>query len=210
MATVDGMERTQLDERSWVDVGRGWLEDADALYEELTTSVPWQPSRVFKYDHWFEEPRLGAWIRTETAHPRLLEAQRRIQHQYRAVFDGFSMVWYRDGRDHMAIHRDRDMKWLDETIVAVLTLGATRPWVVRPKANRYAHDLPGKGATHDFRPGSGDLLVLGGACQVGWEHGVPQAPEVRDGRISIQWRWTSRRGRQELGGSYRKPLRFSR
>ena len=204
------MERTQLDERSWVDVGRGWLEDADALYEELTTSVPWQPSRVFKYDHWVEEPRLGAWIRTASAHPRLLEAQRTIQHRYRAVFDGFSMVWYRDGRDHMAIHRDRDMKWLDDTIVAVLTLGATRPWVVRPKANRYAHELAARGATHDFRPGSGDLLVLGGACQVGWEHGVPQAPEVRDGRISIQWRWTSRRGRQELGGSYRKPLRFSR
>jgi hypothetical protein len=26
----------------------------------------------------------------------------------------------------------------------------------------------------------------------------------------VQWRWTSKRGRQELGGAYNKPLRFSR
>lgn len=206
------MERTQLDDRSWVDVGRGWLDGADGLYEELTATVPWQPSRVWRYDHWFEEPRLGAWVPTAQAHPRLLEAQRRLQHDYGVQFGygGFSMVWYRDGRDHMAIHRDRDMKWLEETVVAVLTLGAERPWVVRPRANRHAHELPNKGATHDFRPGAGDVLVLGGACQVGWEHGVPAVVGLDRGRISIQWRWTSKRGRQELGGSYRKPLRYRR
>lgn len=204
------MERLELDERSWVDVGRGWLAEPDELYEELTRSVAWQQQRAFRYDHWVDEPRLGAWCRPDTAHPRLLESQRAIQHRYRVAFDGFSMVWYRDGRDHMAIHRDRDMKWLDETVVAILTLGATRPWMVRPKANRYAHDLPAKGATLDLAPASGDLLVLGGATQLAWEHGVPPVPGLQAGRISIQWRWTSKRGRQELGGSYRKPRTFSR
>jgi len=51
---------------------------------------------------------------------------------------------------------------------------------------------------------------MGGACQVGWEHGVPQVPGLRAGRMSLQWRWTSRTGRQEVGGSYRAPRHFSR
>ena len=202
------MERVQLDEHSWVDVHRGWLPEADDVYPELVAASPWQASRVFKYDHWFEEPRLGTWLTPATAPQPLKDLWREMQHRYRAVFDSCSLVWYRDGRDHMAIHRDRDMKWLEDTVVVILTLGATRPWVVRPRSEKFT-DREGKGITHDFAPGSGDVLVLGGATQVGWEHGVPAVPGLQEGRISVQWRWTSKRGRQELGGSYRKPLHYS-
>jgi alkylated DNA repair dioxygenase AlkB len=133
-----------------------------------------------------------------------------LQHHYRVTFDGFALNWYRDGRDGQAFHRDRDMQWLDETVIAILTLGATRPWLLRPRANRYAHDLPDKGAVIDLAPGSGDLHVMGGATQAGWEHSVAQIGRPVGGRISVQWRWTSRRGRQERGGSYRKPRHYSR
>jgi alkylated DNA repair dioxygenase AlkB len=205
------VERVQLDEGSWVDIGRGWQPDATELYTELTESVPWQQSRVFKYERWVDEPRLTSWYRADAnAPPALVAVQRRLQHQYKVPFEGFSLVWYRDGRDLMAFHRDRDMKWLEETVIAILTLGAARPWLLRPKANRYDHEAPSKGATHDFAPGNGDLLVIGGRAQVGWEHGVPPVREPVGGRISIQWRWTSKRGRQELGGSYRKPQTYSR
>jgi alkylated DNA repair dioxygenase AlkB len=205
------VERLQLDEHSWVDVGRAWLDEPGALYDDLAESVPWQQSRVFKYERWVEEPRLSAWFRSNaTAPPRLLEVQRRIQREYRVAFEGFSLVWYRDQRDLMAFHRDRDMKWLDDTVIAILTLGAARPWQLRPRANRYAHEAAAKGATHDLRPGGGDLLVLGGRTQVGWEHGVPAVRAPVGGRISIQWRWSSKRGRQELGGSYRKPQTYAR
>jgi alkylated DNA repair dioxygenase AlkB len=208
MASTD-VERIELDERSWVDVHRGWLPDADALYEELVATVPWQQSRLFKYDHWVDEPRLGAWQRPETAHPALLDAQRRIQGAYKVRFDGFSLAWYRDGRDSVAFHRDRDMKWLEETVIVLLSLGATRPWLVRPRSKKFS-DEPGKGAIHDLAPASGDLVVMGGATQVAWEHSVPKVPGLKQGRVSAQWRWTSRRGRQELGGSYRKPVTYSR
>lgn len=203
------MDRIDLDERSWVDVGRGWVPDADRLYAELAETVAWQPSRVFRYDHWFEEPRLGAWLTPATAPPPLRDLQREMQHRYRAVFEGCSLVWYRDGSDHMAIHRDRDMKWLDDTVVVILTLGVTRPWVMRRKADKFADRLD-KGVVHDLSPGAGDVLVLGGATQVGWEHGVPAVPGLTGGRISVQWRWTAKRGRQELGGSYRKPRMYRR
>jgi hypothetical protein len=45
-------------------------------------------------------------------------------------------------------------------------------------------------------PGEGDLLIMGGACQREWLHGVPRAATDRP-RISLTWRWTSRRGRPD-------------
>ena len=119
-------------------------------------------------------------------------------------------IRYRDGNDSVAFHRDRELRWLDDTVIAVLTLGTTRPWLMRPRSNRYDHEAPDRGATHDLRPASGDLLVMGGRCQADWEHAVPKVRSGAPGRVSLQWRWTSRRGRQEQGGSYRAPRNFSR
>jgi alkylated DNA repair dioxygenase AlkB len=141
--------------------------------------------------------------------PAVIEAHRALQHRYRARFDGFAFARYRDGNDSVAFHRDRDMRWLDDTVICILTLGARRPFLIRPRANRYSHDAAMKGATHDLAPIGGDLLVMGGACQAGWEHSVPKVDPRTGGRVSLQWRWTSRQGRMEKGGSYRAPRHFS-
>ena len=140
----------------------------------------------------------------------LIDAHRELQAHYRVKFDGFALAYYRDGRDSVAFHRDREMRWLDDTVIGVLTLGAARPWQLRPRANRYDHEAPNRGATHDFRPASGDLLVLGGRCQADWEHAVPKVPGLTKGRVSVQWRYTSRQGRPQTGGNYRSPRHFSR
>jgi alkylated DNA repair dioxygenase AlkB len=206
------VERTWLDQGSWVDVVRDWVEGADALYEALAERVPWRQGRVFRYERWVDEPRLGAGYGRgqQPPHPVLLDAQRALRARYAVTFDGFSLAWYRDGRDSQAFHRDRDLRWLDDTVIALLVLGTRRPFHLRPRANRYAHEAPDRGATHDFAPGHGDLLVMGGACQVGWEHSVPRAPGVTGGRVSVQWRWTSRTGRPVEGASYRAPRVFGR
>ncbi len=140
----------------------------------------------------------------------LLDAHRQVQHRYRVRFDGAALAWYRDGRDMVAFHRDRDMRWLDDTVIALLVLGDRRPFAIRPRSNRYRHEDPDKGATHRFLPGGGDLLVMGGGCQAGWEHSVPPVPGAVGGRISVQWRWTSGTGRMERGGSYRSPRFYGR
>ena len=173
--------------------------------------MPFRPSRVFRYDHWVEEPRLGAgWRPASSPHPVLVDAHRTLQHRYGVRFEGAGLAWYRDGRDSVAFHRDREMRFLDDTVIALLVLGARRPFLLRPRANRHAHHLDDHGAVLDLRPGDGDLVVMGGACQAGWEHSVPKVPAPVGGRVSVQWRWTSRTGRPERGGSYRAPRRYGR
>lgn len=206
------VERTWLDEGSWVDVVRGWVEGADALYDLLVERAPLRRSRVFRYDRWVDEPYFGTAYRLadEAPSPVLVDATKALRARYRVTFGGYSLVWYPTGASAMAFHRDREMRWLDDTIVALLVLGARRPLRLRPRANRYAHESPGKGATHDFAPGHGDLVVMGGAIQAGWEHGVPPVSPTVGGRLSVQWRWTSRTGRPVEGPSYRAPRHYDR
>jgi alkylated DNA repair dioxygenase AlkB len=138
----------------------------------------------------------------------VVDVHRVVQRTWRKQFDGVAFAHYRDGRDSVAFHADRELKWLDDTVIAVLTLGATRPWLLRRKSDKFADEAFAPGSTQDLRPVGGDLFVMGGRTQADWVHAVPKVPNLRDGRISLQWRWTSRRGRQELGGSYRKPRRY--
>ena len=64
-ATSASVERVMLDETSWVDVARGWLAPAESeqLFAELRDGVAWQTSRLFRYDHFVEERRLGSYWR---------------------------------------------------------------------------------------------------------------------------------------------------
>lgn len=206
------VERIELDDRSWVDVARGWLEGAGTVYETLVEQVAWSQGRVFRYERSLDEPRLNAWFPAGQSppHPILREAHGWLQHRYRLRLDGCALAWYRDGRDGLGFHRDRELRWLDDTVIAVLTLGAQRPFLLRPRANRHRHEDPNHGATHDLSPAGGDLMVMGGRCQADWEHSVPKISGRVAGRISVQWRWTSRRGERERGASYRAPRTFSR
>ncbi|HMS87990.1 MAG TPA: hypothetical protein PK748_01990 [Acidimicrobiales bacterium] len=216
-------ERTQLDDTSWVDVARGWMAGADELGARLLADVSWQTSRLFRYDHLVEEKRLGSfWSRTSgrpVPHPALAEATRVLQHHYGVTFDGFGMIQYRDGSDGQGFHRDTDMRWLDDTLIAVLTLGAQRPWLLRPVQRRRGDDGWTDGWTDgrdeeatpdiDLAPASGDLLVLGGRAQADWLHSVAYQPGRRlEPRVSIQWRWVRRTGRPHVGAGYSAPRTF--
>ncbi len=204
------VERVELDATSWVDVRRGWLDGAGDLYEALRGGVAWQASRLFRYDHYVEERRLGSFWRPgrPLPHESLAEAHRAVRRDYGVTLGGFGLLLYRDGTDGQAFHRDTDMRWLDDTVVAILTLGARRPWLLRPRANRFDQS-PGRGATHDLAPGGGDLLVMGGRCQADWEHSVAYlSRQVVAPRISVQWRHARRVGRPFMGSSYRAPLTF--
>jgi hypothetical protein len=112
----------------------------------------------------------------------------------------------------VTFHRDRELQWLDDTVIGVLTVGARRPWLMKPLTGRRtdaADDDHLSGAV-DLSPASGDLMVMGGRCQAAWLHAVPKVRHRVRSRVSAQWRWTSRRGRRDPNPSYYAPRHFSR
>ena len=63
-------------------------------------------------------------------------------------------------------------------LLAVLSLGGSRVFRLRPKAGGEGRSVP----LH-----SGDVLVMGGACQHRWEHCVPKVRRAQP-RISVTFR----------------------
>jgi len=206
-------ERRWLDDDSWVDVTPGWMRGADALYAHLVAGVPWRQGRVFRYERYLDEPRVGCWYSRDTPypHPALTAAHRAIQHRYRVTFGGVALAFYRDGRDSVAFHRDDDLRYCENTVIAILSLGARRPWLMEPRGATDRFREGGGSGVIDLAPGNGDLVVMGGACQTNWLHAVPKVRTGKDlGRISAQWRWTSKTGRPERQAAHGAPRRFTR
>jgi alkylated DNA repair dioxygenase AlkB len=173
-------ERVGLDGRSWVDVVRGWLLGADTLFDLLVAQVPWRQGRRWMYDRMVDEPRLtrGYANGDPLPHPVLGDVRAALSERYGRRFGGVFLNYYRDGHDSVAFHRDRELRELEEGLVAIVTLGATRPFLFRPRSG---------GRSVDVRPGSGDLIVMRGRCHCDWEHGVPKTA-VAGPRISASTR----------------------
>jgi alkylated DNA repair dioxygenase AlkB len=215
-------ERIDLGGGSWVDLWRRWL-GPDGLglpdgetYAEFVRDLPWSEGRTWRYDHWVVEPRLGASLRRggKLDHPAVRGTARLLRRRYGVTFDPPAAALYRDGRDALGAHRDRELRYTSDTLTGILTLGARRPWTLTPVGRRPpgAEHLRGRlrpEATLDLAPGDGDLFVLGGRAQADWLHAVPPVPGLIDGRISLQWRWTSRTGPPERGPGYRAPRNYS-
>jgi alkylated DNA repair dioxygenase AlkB len=203
------VERLQLDDTSWVDVVRGLVPRAADVHDDLRDSVRWDQGRVFRYERWVEDPRLSSWQAGDARHPALVEAEAWITNRYGVHFDGVALARYRDERDSVAFHRDRELAYLDDTVIGVLSLGAQRSFLLRPISGRRTEKADDLGAVLDARPAGGDLLVMGGRCQAAWLHAVPKATGRCRSRISAQWRWTSRRGTRDTNPSYYAPRYFN-
>src|SRR3954453_5008115 len=205
------IQRIQLPPTSWVEIISGFVRHADALFDELYGSLSWQQTEVLRYDHYVPERRLGAGARTET-HAMFRQTDLHLQSRFRVPFMGVSAILYRDGDDFQGLHSDREMRWLDETLIAIVVLGARRPFVLRPRGTSGVpvERIPAGADAHDvvLTPGEGDLLIMGGACQREWLHGVPHAPPDRP-PFALIGRGASRRGRPDTAPTYYDGRHFS-
>jgi alkylated DNA repair dioxygenase AlkB len=181
-------ERLELGRGAWVDVAREWLAGGDEVCARLIEEVEWHHRRRRMYDRIVDEPRLHHWYRRGDPLPDdILDGFRAaMTRRYRALaatpvrFGALGLNYYRDGADSVAWHADRELRHLDDTLVAILTLGAARPFLLRPS---------GGGRSINIRPASGDVLVMGGAAQLQFEHAVPKTAAAIGPRVSASIRW---------------------
>ncbi len=181
-ATFGSLQRLELDPESWVDHVPGWAHGSDALFAELLERCRWGQRERWMYDRKVIEPRLTAsWEESsgEPLRPALLDEMRRVlSARYDVPFDSAGFNLYRDGRDSVAWHGDRIDKAIDRPVVALLSLGEPRRFLLRPR---------GGGRSQVFVAGRGDLLVMGGRTQRAWEHSVPKVARAGP-RLTVAFR----------------------
>lgn len=186
LRSLDALRRTRLSGGAWIDVLPRWLGGADEVFARLEYTVPWQAEERPMYDRVVAVPRLLSFYDEDDPlpHPVLDQARTALDHQYAAElgepFRTVGLCYYRDGRDSVAWHGDTIGRGsTEDTMVAILSVGAPRDLLLRPKGG-------GRAIRHAL--GHGDLLVMGGSCQRTWEHAVPKRSTPAGPRISVQFR----------------------
>jgi alkylated DNA repair dioxygenase AlkB len=174
------VSRRLLSRGAWVDHASDWLAGADTLFTRLVDELAWRHRRVWMYEREVVEPRLTAHLTGPVidGFPVVAEIMAALGGRYGGTFTSSWLNLYRDGRDSVAWHGDRLGRLVDDTVVAILSLGEPRRFLMRPAAG---------GTSRAFNLGWGDLLVMGGSCQRTWQHAVPKTV-LAGPRISVQFR----------------------
>ncbi|WP_088951592.1 alpha-ketoglutarate-dependent dioxygenase AlkB [Micromonospora zamorensis] len=181
------IRRHQLSRGAWVDHLPGWVRGSDAVLDTLLSEVPWRAERRTMYDTEVDVPRLLCWYGgdRQLPHPVLTTARAELTRHYAPElgepFVTAGMCLYRSGRDSVAWHGDTIGRSAHtDTIVAIVSFGAPRPLLLRPRG--------GGGGSLRFPVGHGDLIVMGGSCQRTWEHAIPKTTRPVGPRVSVQFR----------------------
>lgn len=193
--SLSGVTRHRLDRGAWVDHLPGWLSGAESLYGELEERVPWQAERREMYERTVDVPRLLKFYDRgrPLPSPLLEQAKGLLNGHYHAElgedFVSSGLCWYRDGRDSVAWHGDDLGRGrTEDTMVAILSVGAARTLALRPRIGHGAGPDAPSPATVRFALGHGDLVVMGGSCQRTWQHAIAKTARPVGPRISIQFR----------------------
>ena len=175
-----------------------WMQPsrADALFRELRgEQIPWTQGTIVLFGEERREPRLTAWFgegdytysgRTmrAAAWPACLAALRPLVDRAAGCsFNAVLLNLYRDGRDSMGMHSDDEPELGRDPVVASLSLGQPRTFVLQPK-KKSARER----GTYTMDLGHGSLLVMSGSCQHHYRHGVPKQSARSGERINLTFR----------------------
>ncbi|MFO0723082.1 MAG: alpha-ketoglutarate-dependent dioxygenase AlkB [Myxococcota bacterium] len=166
--------------------------EAQATFQALCADLAWGQGKVRIFGKDALEPRLTAYYGEPGANYRysghlreplpFTEGLLRLRDQIAAAsgirFNSVLANLYRDGQDSMGFHQDDEPELGPDPAIASLSLGATRIFVLKKKAE----------------PGiriplvSGSLLVMNGRVQDDYRHGIPKTARPVGPRINLSFR----------------------
>ena len=175
----------------------GWLatRDADDLALQLATEVPWAVHRIRMFGRWVASPRLSCWMgdpearyrysgalfEPEPWHPAVRALLPSLEAACGARFNSVLLNRYRHGGDSMGWHSDDEPELGPAPVIASLSLGEARRFLLRMKDNNAVRA--------EWRLAHGDLLVMRGDCQREAQHALPRMARAAGERINLTFRW---------------------
>jgi alkylated DNA repair dioxygenase AlkB len=176
----------------------GWLAaaEADALFARLLEHLPLKQESIVLFGRTVSQPRLTLWMgdpdavyrysgRTFVPFPwdaDVLALRERVESVAGERFNSVLANLYRSGLDTMGYHSDDEPELGAEPVIASLSFGATRRFVLRPR--RRKGSIPAR----EFPLGHCSLLVMRGNTQREWVHGVPRERIVTEPRLNLTFR----------------------
>ena len=94
-------------------------------------------------------------------------------------FNMLLVNWYRNGEDYIGMHSDDEREIKKNSSIITLSLGATRPFVLKNKKTKERIIIPLI---------NNSILIMKGDCQKTHKHGLPKRKKIKNFRISITFR----------------------
>jgi alkylated DNA repair dioxygenase AlkB len=184
---------------AWLEHEPAWLDRAaaDQLLAAVRDELAWEQREIVLFGRRVLQPRLVAWAGLmpyrysgQTLPPRPFTAALErllpeVSARAHAAFNHVLANRYRDGDDSMGLHADDEPELGPEPIVATVSLGASRRFVLKPRR-------PADGAPLSLALEHGGLLVMGGSCQRHYVHGIPKQAGATAERVSLTFRRVER------------------
>jgi alkylated DNA repair dioxygenase AlkB len=147
------------------------IYDKDVLQPKLTALAGNDPGDIV-YDE--KSLPVQPWSAT------LLSLKQKIETTAHVRFTHALLNLYRDGRDAVGWHRDKEHHWGAEPVIASLSLGAERIFQFR--------NYPEKNIMKSVSLTPGSLLIMRGASQKSWEHRLAKTTKRIGPRLNITFR----------------------
>lgn len=175
-----------------VDLG----PDPDALLNSLIAHCAWRQETVSLFGKSHLQPRLIAWYGDEGAHytysgtrheplpwtEQLRQLRDRVEELSGSRFNSVLLNLYRDQHDSMGLHADDEPELGEHPVIASLSLGEPRTLYFR---HRHRRDTE----TFNLPLPSASLLVMKGATQRNWKHGIRKLRRPMGPRVNLTFRW---------------------
>ena len=167
------------------------LSNADVL-QRLLIETPWREESVVVYGKRHLQPRLTAWygdtsytysgLRLEplpwTA--LLLEIRAAVEAACGQRFNSVLLNRYRNERDSMGMHSDDEPELGKDPVIASLSYGAMRTFILRHRGDKRTVRLPLE---------DGSLLLMSGKLQKNWLHGINKSTRPLGERLNLTFRY---------------------
>jgi alkylated DNA repair dioxygenase AlkB len=189
------VRQIDLGEGAWLELHEAWLPDAPSLLRALLDEVPWEARAIKLFGRSVLQPRLVAWLGEPEAvytysgvrneprplTPAVAALRARLARELGLPFNGVLCNLYRDGSDAMGLHSDSEPELGPDPVVASVSLGAERRFVLRHKRGSARGKL-------DLLLPSGSLLVMRGTTQRTYRHGIPRVRTPIGPRVNLTFR----------------------
>ena len=164
----------------------------EEVFARLRAETPWRQDSIVLFGKRHLQPRLTAWygdasytysgLRLDPLPwtPLLAELRTAVEQACGRRFNSVLLNYYRNERDSMGMHSDDEPELGPEPAIASLSFGATRDFLLRHKRNKRTLKLE----LHD-----GSLLLMSGALQSHWVHGINKATRALGERINLTFRY---------------------
>lgn len=167
----------------------------DVILRKLINDTIWRQEAVRIYGKEYQQPRLVSLYGDSgkqydysgiTLHPLpwtdlLREIKRRIEDCTEATFNAVFLNLYRDHNDSMGFHSDDEKELGENPVIASLTFGATRTFLLKHK---FRKELPLVKVPLE----AGTVLLMKGATQHNWKHGINKQTMPCGPRVNLTFR----------------------